>query len=60
MAIITKTEGHFIINGSAISLGESNVVSYRDDAKVQEFETEAEMRAAHQEQFPEQYTETGE
>jgi hypothetical protein len=57
MAITTKTVGHFIINGAAISLGEGNVVSYRDDANVQEFGTEAEMLAAHQEQFPEQYTE---
>ena len=52
--IITKTEGHFIINRSAISL-DGNVVSYRDDAVVQEFDTMAEMLAAHQEQFPEQY-----
>ena len=54
--IITKTEGHFIINGSAISL-DGNVVSYRDDAVVQEFATEEAMLAAHQEQFPEQYVE---
>jgi len=52
--IITKTEGHFIINSSAISL-DGNVVSYRDDATVQEFDTKGAMLAAHQEQFPEQY-----
>ena len=57
MAIITRTEGYFIINSSAVSLGPSNVVSYRDDAVVQEFDTEDAMLAAHQEQFPDQYTE---
>ena len=56
MGILTKTEGYFIINDGAISLSESNVVSYRDDATVQEFDTEALMLAAHEEQFPEQYS----
>jgi hypothetical protein len=55
MAITTKTEGHFIINTAAISLGPNNVVSYRDDATVQEFGTEASMIEAHRLQFPEQY-----
>jgi hypothetical protein len=59
MTIITKTEGHFIINSSAISLGDNNVVSYRDDATVQEFDTEAEMLAAHQAQFPDAYVNEG-
>ena len=54
MAIITKTEGHYIINSAAVSLN-GTVVSYRDDAVVQEFDTEAEMLAAHELQFPEQY-----
>ena len=56
MAILTKTEGYFIINGGAISLGDDTEVSYRDDATVQEFDTEALMLAAHEEQFPEQYS----
>ena len=55
MAILTKTEGYFIINGGAISLDDDTEVSYRDDATVQEFDTEALMLAAHEEQFPEQY-----
>jgi hypothetical protein len=55
MGIETKTDGHFIINSAAISLGEGNVVSYRDDATVQEFDTEAAMLAAHQAQFPDAY-----
>ena len=55
MAILTKTEGYFIINGGAISLGDDTEVSYRDDATVQEFDTEALMLAAHEEQFPDQY-----
>jgi hypothetical protein len=59
MAIITKTEGHFIINSAAISLGDRNVVSYRDDATVQEFDTETEMLAAHQVQFPDAYVNEG-
>ena len=54
MSIITKTEGHYIINSAAVSLN-GTVVSYRDDAVVQEFATEAEMLAAHELQFPEQY-----
>ena len=54
--IITKTEGHFIINSAAVSL-DGNVVSYRDDAVVQEFDTEEAMLAAHEEQFPELYIE---
>ena len=60
MAILTKTEGYFIINGGAISLGESNVVSYRDDTTVQEFDTKALMLAAHKEQFPDQYSDSDE
>jgi hypothetical protein len=56
MAIITKTDGHFIINSAAVSLGASNVVSYRDDATVQEFVSKTEMQAAHQAQFPDKYT----
>jgi len=55
--IITKTEGFFIINGGAVALDENTVMSYRDDAVVQEFDTEEEMLAAHQQQFPEQYEE---
>ena len=57
MSILTKTEGYFIINDGAVSLDGTNVVSYRDDATVQEFDTEALMLAAHEEQFPEQYVE---
>ena len=60
MAILTKTEGYFIINDGAVSLSGSNVVSYRDDATVQEFDTEALMLAAHEEQFPEQYSDSDE
>ena len=55
MGILTKTEGHFIINDGAFSLSVPDVVSYRDVATVQEFDTEALMLAAHEEQFPEQY-----
>ena len=55
MGILTKTEGHFIINDGAFSLSGTDVVLYRDVATVQEFDTEALMLAAHEEQFPEQY-----
>jgi len=55
--IITKTDGHFIINSAAISLDGNNVVSFRDDAVVQEFGTKEEMLAAHEQQFPDQYVE---
>jgi hypothetical protein len=57
MAIITKHIGHFIINSAAISLGLNNVVSYRDDATVEEFDNEAAMLAAHKLQFPNAYSE---
>jgi hypothetical protein len=53
--IITKTEGYFIINSAAVSLNGSNQVSYRSDAVVQEFDTEAAMLSAHQAQFPDAY-----
>ena len=56
MSIITKTEGYFIINTAAVSL-DGTVVSYRDDATVQEFASESEMLTAHEEQFPDQYVE---
>jgi hypothetical protein len=55
--IITKTEGFFIINSGAVALDENTVVTYPADAVVQEFDTEEEMLAAHQAQFPEQYEE---
>jgi len=55
--IITKTAGHFIINSAAISLDGNNVVSFRDGAVVQEFNTKEEMLAAHEQQFPDQYVE---
>ena len=53
--MITQTSGYFIINSAAIALTEATVVSYADDAAVQVFDTEEEMLAAHQQQFPEQY-----
>jgi hypothetical protein len=56
MSIITKTEGYFIIHTAPVSL-DGTVVSYRDDATVQEFASEAEMLTAHEEQFPDQYVE---
>ena len=57
MAIENKTSGCYIINSTAVCLMEGEIVSYRDDAVVQEFETEEEMLVAHEEQFPEQYLE---
>lgn len=53
--VITKTQGYYIINGSLISLEEGQVVSYRNDAEVQEFETEQLLLEAHQNQYPELY-----
>ncbi len=60
MAILTKTEGYFIINSAAISLSDDTEVSHRDDATVQEFDTEELMLAAHKEQFPDQYSDEDE
>jgi len=55
MPMVTKTEGHFIINAATFSLEGGNVVSYLDDAVIQEFESKAEMQEAHEAQFPDQY-----
>ena len=55
--IITKEDGYFIINDAAFALTDRTVVSYRDDAIVQEFDSEDAMLAAHEEQFPGQYLE---
>ena len=53
---ITQTyPGFFIIDSHAIELAPGQVVSYRNDATVQTFNTAEEMRTAHQLQFPEQY-----
>ena len=55
--IITKEDGYFIINDAAFALTDRTVVSYRDDAIVQEFDSEEAMLTAHKEQFPAQYLE---
>jgi len=57
MNIQNKTSCCCIINSTAVVLTEGQVVSYRDDAIVQEFETKEEMFAAHREQFPDQWQE---
>jgi len=57
MNIQNKTSCCCIINSTAVVLTEGQVVSYRDDAIVQEFDTEEEMLTAHKEQFPDQYPE---
>lgn len=53
--VITRKNVHLIVNDAAISVSGSQQVSYRSDATVTEYPTEAEMLAAHQAQFPEQY-----
>jgi len=53
--VITQTSGYFIVGSAAIALTDDTVVSYRDDTPVQSFDTEEEMLAAHQAQFPDQY-----
>ena len=54
MSIITSTAGYFIIGSSAVEL-DGNVLSYRDDAPIQEFDSKREMNMAHITQFPDQY-----
>jgi len=54
MSILTKTEGYFIIGASAVEL-DGNVLSCRDDAPIQEFDSKEEMILAHLTQFPDQY-----
>jgi len=55
--IITQENGYWIINSGVIALDENIVVSYRDDAIVQEFASEELMMAAHKEQFPDEHRE---
>lgn len=63
--MITKTQGHFIINGHACSCcgpdPQNNPaglhISYPDDATVVEYPTYSEMINAHYQQYPEKYTE---
>ena len=54
MSIITRTAGYFIIGSSAVEL-DGNVLSYRDDTPIQEFNSKREMNMAHITQFPDQY-----
>lgn len=54
MSIITRTAGYFIIGSSAVEL-DGNILSYRDDTPIQEFNSKREMNMAHITQFPDQY-----
>ena len=60
MSILTKTSGNWIINSALFELEEGiTIVSYRDDAIVEgPFPDPEVMKAAHKEQFPEQYAES--
>jgi len=60
--MLTKTQGHFIINGHACSCCGPDAenpaglhVSYPDDATVVEYATYSEMINAHYQQYPEKY-----
>lgn len=53
--ITRQGPAYYIVNSSAVSLTADQVVSHPDNAVVQEFDTEEEMLAAHQAQYPEQY-----
>ena len=57
MSILTKTSGNWIINEALFELEEGvTIVSYRDDAIVEgPFPDPEAMKAAHREQYPEQY-----
>lgn len=50
--IITKTAGFYIINGSPVALSPGQVVSYRDDAEVDEFDTGDAMWAEYERRLP--------
>ena len=57
--ILTKYSGNWIINSEPFELIDGvTIVSYRDDASVQEFASEELMVEAHKAQFPEYYVET--
>jgi hypothetical protein len=51
--ILTKYSGNWIINSEPFELIDGvTIVSYRDDASVQEFASEELMVEAHKAQFP--------
>ena len=55
--MITKIKGYWIINGSAVSLTIGQVVSYPDNATVEQFDTEELMLEEHELRYPEKYLE---
>ena len=58
MSILTKYSGNWIVNGEPFELEDGvTIVSYRNDATVESFDSAEAMLAAHKEQFPEYYIE---
>ena len=53
--MLTKTKGYWIINGSAVALTIEQVVSYPDDAIVEQFDSEELMLEEHKLRYPKQY-----
>ena len=53
--MITKIKGYWIINGSAVSLTIGQVVSYPDNATVEQFDTKELMLKEHELRYPEKY-----
>ena len=55
MGIGNKMSGVFIIDGHAISLEPGQIVSYRDDKSVEEFQTRGTMESEHRRRYPDKY-----
>ena len=60
MGIGDKTSGFFIIGGHAVALEPGQIVSFRDDTVIEEFQTRAEMEAEYLRRYPELYVENEE
>ena len=55
--MIRKTSGHWMINGSPVSIIEGTVCDHPDDATVAEYSSEEELIEAHKLANPDLYVE---
>ena len=55
MGIGDKTSGFFIIGGHAVALEPGQIVSFRDDTVIEEFQTRGTMESEHRRRYPDKY-----
>lgn len=53
--MIERQNVNLIVNGGLFVIRGTQVVAYRNDASVEEFDTAEEAEAEHQQRYPEQY-----